>query len=207
VPNNIVSVQNSVNCQPTPSGAMVPVVLLSCVSLGVVMPICGLRGTGDRGDSSSARQQPSDCWVEPPSVLPQIFNPAPPTCNGGCIPEHVALKDGISACCSAGHQTEECPHPAQHQCGTAPAPAPAPAAGPAFPKRGTSGLQGCNDASALGLADTWHYNWGLSPDPLGKTDVHNQVCDPPRAVEFVPMFWGCYGNCTGGLWNGHGARG
>ena len=63
------------------------------------------------------------------------------------------------------------------------------------PKRGLSGLEGCGDAAALGLADGWEYNWGLwptQPDADGdNTPDGSQQCETPRAREFVPMFWGC----------------
>lgn len=72
---------------------------------------------------------------------------------------------------------------------------------PKFPKRGLSGLsrKSCSDAQALGLANTWTYNWGVVPDgkPSGEVD-----CDPPQVKEFVPMIWGCWPptasapNCT-----------
>ena len=83
------------------------------------------------------------------------------------------------------------------------APAPAPTNSTAT-KRGLSGLQGCSDAKALGLANSWEYNWGLwptQPDSDGDTTpLGSQPCEAPRTAEFVPMFWGCGGNCTGSLW-------
>jgi len=63
------------------------------------------------------------------------------------------------------------------------------AAASAVPKRGLSGLGSCHDASALKLQQSWHYNWGHVP----------QKCAQPIAAEFVPMIWGCWGNCTSGL--------
>jgi hypothetical protein len=54
-------------------------------------------------------------------------------------------------------------------------------------KRGTSGLVSCDDADALKLRSSWTYNWGL--DPKGHSA---DSCTPPRAAEFVPMFWSCY---------------
>ena len=71
-------------------------------------------------------------------------------------------------------------------------------------KRGLSGLEGCGDAAALGLSDSWEYNWGVWPTQLDsdgdRTPLGSQQCIAPRAAEFVPMFWGCGGNCTAGLW-------
>ena len=63
---------------------------------------------------------------------------------------------------------------------------------PTFPKRGTSGLSHvtCSDASALNLANTWTYNWGIEPDGT------HAACKRPQVAEFVPMIWGCWGNCT-----------
>lgn len=58
------------------------------------------------------------------------------------------------------------------------------------PKRGLGGLSTCHDASALNLADSWYYNWGPLPH------VQGQPCENPPAAEFVPMIWGCWGNCT-----------
>jgi len=61
-------------------------------------------------------------------------------------------------------------------------------------KRGLSFMDdSCEDATVLGLNDSWYYNWGYLPDGKGPH------CDPPRAVEFSPMFWGCGTNCTIGL--------
>jgi hypothetical protein len=77
------------------------------------------------------------------------------------------------------------------------------------PKRGLSGLEGCDDAKALGLEKSaWSYNWGLWPTSIdaGGNKVRHpgtEVCDPPQTPEFVPMFWGCWGNCTKGLWDGY----
>ena len=39
------------------------------------------------------------------------------TCNSGCIPEHVKLKDGQPLCCRQGHKSLKCPRPAHYQCG------------------------------------------------------------------------------------------
>ena len=68
-------------------------------------------------------------------------------------------------------------------------------------KRGVSGLAGCGDAVALNLRGSWEYNWGLWPTGKGAdgddTHVGSQPCRQPRTAEFVPMFWGCGGNCTG----------
>ena len=49
---------------------------------------------------------------------------ARPTCNAGCIPEHVKLKQGKRDCCNEGHETLKCPKPAHYRCGPAPPPAP-----------------------------------------------------------------------------------
>ena len=57
-------------------------------------------------------------------------------------------------------------------------------------KRGTAGGTTCGDAGALGLQDSWRYNWGMSPDG------HATRCTTPRAAEFAPMFWSCGANCT-----------
>ena len=65
------------------------------------------------------------------------------------------------------------------------------AAASSVPKRGLSGLGSCHDASALKLQQLWHYNWGPLP--------HDAKCAQPLTAEFVPMIWGCYGNCTDGL--------
>eukprot|EP00041_Stephanoeca_diplocostata_P025265 m.657427 g.657427 ORF g.657427 m.657427 type:complete len:475 (+) comp22713_c0_seq3:392-1816(+) len=73
-------------------------------------------------------------------------------------------------------------------------------------KRGLSGIRGCNDAQSLNLQSSWHYNWGLWPtqvDGGGNTAAQGvQFCAKPQCAEFVPMLWGCYGNCTHGLWSG-----
>ena len=70
----------------------------------------------------------------------------------------------------------------------------------AIPKQGLSGLQTCNDAKVLNLDHSWHYNWGVWPtsrDAGGNSlGSGSRVCDPPIASEFVPMIWGCWGNCT-----------
>lgn len=34
------------------------------------------------------------------------------------------------------------------------------------PKRGLSGISGCNDAQVFGLQDSWHYNWGVWPTQI-----------------------------------------
>jgi len=61
-------------------------------------------------------------------------------------------------------------------------------------KRGLSfGDDACKDATVLGLNDSWYYNWGTLPDGKGPN------CDPPRAVEFTPMFWSCGKNCSDNL--------
>ena len=78
------------------------------------------------------------------------------------------------------------------------------------PKRGLSGLVGCDDAKALGLdKSAWSYNWGLWPTSLdaggNKAPQGTQLCDPPQTPEFVPMFWGCWANCTKGLWDSYAA--
>eukprot|EP00729_Bicosta_minor_P020501 gene20501-17153_t len=51
--------------------------------------------------------------------------PLPSTCNAGCIPEHVKLKEGRPNCCNEGHETLKCPSPAHYQCGP-PSPPPSP---------------------------------------------------------------------------------
>lgn len=48
------------------------------------------------------------------------------TCNAGCIPKHMKLKEGKPDCCSKGHETLKCPPPAHYHCGPAP-PSPPPA--------------------------------------------------------------------------------
>ena len=74
------------------------------------------------------------------------------------------------------------------------------------PKRGLSGLEGCEDAKALGLQDSWHYNWGVWPTSYdeggNRAPSGESICATPRAAEFVPMFWGCGkgGNATSALW-------
>ena len=73
-----------------------------------------------------------------------------------------------------------------------------PSSGVAMTKRGLSGLVGCNDARALGLDKSWWYNWGLNTN-VGGMAGGNEPCSPHRASEFVPMFWGCSGNCTAGI--------
>jgi hypothetical protein len=74
-------------------------------------------------------------------------------------------------------------------------------------KRGLSGLKGCTDATALNLNPSWHYNWGVWPNlpDAGGNPGHNgeRICNPPMAAEYVPMLWGCYGNCTADLWPGY----
>eukprot|EP00051_Salpingoeca_urceolata_P003070 m.54987 g.54987 ORF g.54987 m.54987 type:complete len:465 (+) comp12498_c0_seq2:17-1411(+) len=77
-------------------------------------------------------------------------------------------------------------------------------------KRGLSGLSTCKDALTLNLQDTWYYNWGPNPEPLA---MYGAPCAEPAAREFVPMIWGCYGNCTRGVsdgvlesWKRHGVR-
>ena len=72
-------------------------------------------------------------------------------------------------------------------------------------KRGLSGLEGCDDATALNLQSSWEYNWGTWPtakDADGDDTPKGalQCGGKPRVAEFVPMFWGCGGNCTSGLW-------
>jgi len=71
-------------------------------------------------------------------------------------------------------------------------------------KRGLSGVEGCDDAKTLGLSGSWHYNWGLWPTQMdaGGNSVASGVlsCKEPQAAEFVPMFWGCWDNCTLKIW-------
>lgn len=52
----------------------------------------------------------------------------------------------------------------------------------------------CDDAKALGLGDSWYYNWNSNPDAKGLSCM-----DAPRAAEFVPMIWSCAGDCEDGL--------
>lgn len=59
-------------------------------------------------------------------------------------------------------------------------------------KRGLSGPN-CGDAAALGLKDSWFYNWAAMPDGKGPH------CEHARAAEFAPMFWTCGKNCTSDL--------
>jgi len=62
------------------------------------------------------------------------------------------------------------------------------AEGPAERKRGFAGFVGgadahwtCQDAEALGLADSWFYTWSMNPSPDNKCKTEKQ------AAEFVPM--------------------
>ena len=59
----------------------------------------------------------------------------------------------------------------------------------AYPKRGLSGLSGCDDAAALNLKGGWEYNWDLWPVCVdadgGRTPEGSQPCTTPRAAEFV----------------------
>lgn len=58
---------------------------------------------------------------------------------------------------------------------------------PATRKRGFSGFVGkytCEDATALGLGDSWWYNWITNPSQYGKCHGKKQ------AAEFVPMVVG-----------------
>jgi len=48
------------------------------------------------------------------------------TCNAGCIPEHVHLKDGQPLCCTQGQKASDCPRPAHYKCGAAAPPPPPP---------------------------------------------------------------------------------
>lgn len=77
------------------------------------------------------------------------------------------------------------------------------------PKRGLSGLAGCGDATALGLENSWHYNWGLWPTTVSSdgTDYPDGTvtCPKPVATEFVPMFWGCHSG-AGASAPPHGSR-
>ena len=50
-----------------------------------------------------------------------IQPPVPSTCNSGCIPLHLKLKEAQPNCCREGHTTFKCPRPAHYQCGSAPA--------------------------------------------------------------------------------------
>ena len=44
-----------------------------------------------------------------------------------------------------------------------------------------AGPYSCDDATILGLADSWYYDWGVEPDKFG-------LCSGrPRAAEYVPM--------------------
>eukprot|EP00035_Acanthoeca_spectabilis_P029627 m.5893 g.5893 ORF g.5893 m.5893 type:complete len:451 (+) comp3761_c0_seq1:64-1416(+) len=74
------------------------------------------------------------------------------------------------------------------------------------PKRGLSGLQGCGDATALGLQASWHYNWALWPTTISSDGTSypsgTTSCHPPRSAEFVPMFWGFHDNLTSAIWPG-----
>ncbi len=71
-------------------------------------------------------------------------------------------------------------------------------------KQGLSGLKTCDDARALRLDLSWHYNWGWWPASRdaggGERPAGSRICDPPIAREFVPMVWGCWGNCTYWAW-------
>ena len=61
-------------------------------------------------------------------------------------------------------------------------------------KRGLSGLSAasCGDAAALGLRDSWAYNWRLYPDGAVGGGPHGEPpCKPLQTREFVPMVWGC----------------
>jgi hypothetical protein len=50
----------------------------------------------------------------------------------------------------------------------------------------------CGDAEALGLNDTWTYNWGLMPYGLKPSSTPwdgSEMCHQ-SGKEFVPQFWG-----------------
>jgi hypothetical protein len=63
-------------------------------------------------------------------------------------------------------------------------------------KKGLSGLsrRSCHDAKTLNLDHNWAYNWGTDPD--GSKYLNLPACTQPQVHEFVPMIWGCWGNCT-----------
>ena len=48
------------------------------------------------------------------------------------------------------------------------------------------------------MAHVHRYNWGLTTH-VGGMPGGNKPCLPHRAAEFVPMFWGCNGNCTASI--------
>eukprot|EP00729_Bicosta_minor_P025173 gene25173-32627_t len=79
--------------------------------------------------------------------------PRASTCNSGCIPEHVTLKEGRPNCCNEGHETLECPRPAHYQCGP-PSPPPSPPA-PRYV---------CNEASWTCHGSPFGYNTSVACD-------------------------------------------
>lgn len=80
-----------------------------------------------------------------------------------------------------------------------PSPSPSPRRSPASRKQGFSGFLGpdysCEDARALGLADSWYYTWMMNSAQYGR-------CESPadQAAEFVPMVNGI-GQLDTGLTN------
>jgi hypothetical protein len=52
----------------------------------------------------------------------------------------------------------------------------------------------CDDAKALGLEDSWYYNWNTHPDAKGP-----DCMETPRTAEFAPMFWSCTEDCSAHL--------
>ena len=73
---------------------------------------------------------------------------------------------------------------------------------------GKDQYQTCGDAAALNLQQSWFYNWGHKPDPNARCQAGHRY-----AAEFVPMVWGCWGNCSKGWapnitaqWEAAGAR-
>lgn len=68
----------------------------------------------------------------------------------------------------------------------------------AIPKRGGSwgkdNSTTCEDGAVVGIQDSWWYNWGATPDQQGLCKSGSRF-----AAEFVPMIWGCWGNCSHSL--------
>ncbi len=85
-----------------------------------------------------------------------------------------------------GETKQELPPPPSPAPTPQPGPSPSPSRPPASRKQGFSGFLGpdytCEDAHALGLADSWYYTWMLNSAQYGR-------CESPtdQAVEFVPM--------------------
>ena len=67
---------------------------------------------------------------------------------------------------------------------------------PPVPKRGVAWPghvpYTCDDAAALGLQHSWHYNWNHLPDPHGACIGSGRVS---LGAEYVPMCWGAQ-SCT-----------